>query len=274
MPDFTSIISGEGERDVFNNLYIVLAILVSSGLALYGYQAGDLGLFAAGIVFVPLIILGDYASEGRLRKSPATFGVASLAFWTGRLLILLPGIIRDIQFSFFTTPGQGYLSSALAETTAEVQTIVNIFLAPIVENLAIIGVGSLIYLLALRSEFNKTLSLIFAVIPTSIAFAALHGGVNLTFALMAFGIMSFMIIILLGVDSNYFQVPVVPITFGFTVGLHSGLNIGSSGGLLNYYGTLAGATTPVLYASLAIIVFEALTIIGIATGIDDIRKLI
>lgn len=242
-----------------NVLLTAPALFVSLALAFFGFQANNLGLLVAGLVLFLLPVTGLVETRNGLFNSETTTYYTALAYVLGTLVFVAPGLLGRLDISLSATPSQSYLAAALGQTSAEVTAIMNNFLAPRGENMAILGASVLSLLSAKQVTDNKYIQVFVTFVPASVAFALLHGVRSPPFLLLAGGFMSVWAAIYFADDFGWDFGDEIPVTtFALTVGLHQGNNISASGGLLNYYTTILSASTPILYLSYLIILIDVI----------------
>lgn len=243
-----------GEYDLTNILLGVPALFVAIAMAFFGFQSNNLGLLVAGLVLFLLPAVGMILTRGNLLKSPFVLYYSAVGYLAGNLVMLGPGLVSNLNLSVMSTPSTSYLSTALGETSVQVTAIMNNFLAPRGENMAILGLSVLLLIGIKRVTDNNILAGIGAILPSAIAFALLHGARTTGFFLLAGGFMTLWILLYLGDQLGIDLASEISLgAFALTVGLHQGNNISSSGGLIEYYSTLLTAPEPVIYISYLII---------------------
>lgn len=240
-----------------NVLLTVPTLFIALALAFFGFQEGNLGLLVAGLTLFLLPASGLILTKLNLLNSDTPFYITALGYVVGSLVFILPGLVSDFSFSIFSAPSASYLSAALGETSAEVTTIMNNYLAPRGENMAILGLSILLLLTARQVTENKIIQTGVALIPTSIAFALLHGVRSPFFLLLAGLFMAVWVLLYIGdkIGLDLGQELALG-SFGATVGLHQSNNVAASGGLLSYYSTILGAQPPIIYLSYLIILID------------------
>jgi hypothetical protein len=246
-----------GDLDPTNVLLTVPALFVALAMAFFGFQQNNLGLLVAGLTLFLLPVTGLVLTRLELLNSTTPFYWTAAGYVIGTLIFVLPDLITNINLSFSATPSQSYLAAALGETSVAVTSIMNNYLAPRGENMAILGLAVLLLLTARTVTDNTVLISIVTLGPTSLAFALLHGVRSPFFLLLAGGFMTVWIVLYLGDDLGIDAPTELGLaTFGATVGLHQGNNISASGGLLEYYSTLLTASEPVIFISYLIILLD------------------
>lgn len=246
-----------GDLDPTNVLLTVPALFVALAMAFFGFQQNNLGLLVAGLTLFLLPVTGLVLTRLELLNSTTPFYWTAAGYVVGTLIFVLPDLVTNINLSFSATPSQSYLAAALGETSVAVTSIMNNYLAPRGENMAILGLAVLLLLTARSVTDNKALISLITLAPTSLAFALLHGVRSPFFLLLAGGFMTVWIILYLGDDLGIDAPTEVGLaSFGATVGLHQGNNISASGGLLEYYSTLLTASEPVIFISYLIILID------------------
>lgn len=243
--------------NAINVLLAVPALFVALALAFFGFQNNNLGLLVAGLTLFLLPVSGLIISDRTLLLSEYSLYVAGLGYVIGTGIFLLPELLTNLSISLSATPSQSYLAAALGETSAPVTAIMNNYLAPRGENMAILGLSLLLLFTTRELTDNRFIQTAVALGPASLAFALLHGVRSPLFLLLAGTFMSAWIIIYIGDDLGITAPETLGLAgFATTVGLHQGNNISASGGLLSYYSTLLQAGTPVIYLSYLIIVLD------------------
>lgn len=245
--------------NVANVVLTVPALFVALAMAFFGFQQNNLGLLVAGLVLFLLPISGLVITKGNLLNSEVSFYYGALGYVVGILIFVLPSLLGNLELSLSATPSQSYLAAALGETSNEVTMIMNSYLAPRGENMSILGLA-LVSLITIRTlTDNKFIQGFVTIAPASIAFALLHGVRSPFFLLLAGGFMAIWIIIYIGDDlgvSTPSQIGIASLSA--TIGLHAGNNIAASGGIINYYSTLLGASEPIIFLSYFIIIIDVL----------------
>lgn len=250
------------DLDPTNVLLTVPALFVALALAFFGFQSDNLGLLVAGLTLFLLPASGLIISDNNLFNSENFFYYSALAYIAGNLVFLLPSILGELSVSLSATPSQSYLAAALGQTSEPVTAIMNNYLAPRGENMSILGAGILLLITAREVTENKVAQAGIALVPTSIAFALLHGVRSPFFLLIAGMFMTAWGIIYLGDDLGIEFLDEISIAgFALTVGLHQGNNISASGGLFEYYSVILSASPPVYYLSLLIVAID-LVLVG------------
>jgi hypothetical protein len=262
-----------GDRlNLTNVLLTVPALFVSLALAFFGFQANNLGLLVAGLVLFLLPATGLLLTKNALFNSETSFYYTAL----GTGVFVVPGLLGSLEISLSATPSQSYLAAALGQTSAEVTAIMNNFLAPRGENMAILGASVLALLSMKQVTDNRYVQAGVTFVPASIAFALLHGVRSPAFLLLAGGFMTAWIAIYLADDFGFdIGDQLALTTFALTVGLHQGNNTAASGGLLNYYSTILSASTPILYLSYLIILIDVVLVgyVAVKSGQIALDKL-
>lgn len=242
-----------------NVLLTVPALFVALALAFFGFQNNNLGLLVAGLTLFLLPVTGLVLTKLNLLNSETAFYYTTLGYVGGTLVFVLPDLIANTSFSLSATPSQSYLAAALGETSEPVTAIMNNYLAPRGENMSILAASILGLLTARQVTDNRFLISAAALVPSSLAFALLHGVRSPLFLLIAGSFMAVWIILYIGDDLGIDAPTELGLAgFGITVGLHQGNNISASGGLIDYYSTLLTATEPVIFLSYLIIVIDSI----------------
>jgi len=242
-----------------NVLLTVPALFVALALAFFGFQENNLGLLVAGLTLFLLPVTGLVLTKLNLLNSETAFYYTALGYVGGTTIFVLPDLFGNLSLSLSTTPSQSYLAAALGETSAPVTSIMNNYLAPRGENMAILGAAVISLLTAKRVTDNKFIISAAALGPASIAFALLHGVRSPFFLLLAGSFMAVWIILYIGDDLGINAPTELGLaSFGLTVGLHQGNNIAASGGLIEYYSTILTASSPIIYLSYMIILIDVI----------------
>jgi hypothetical protein len=253
----------------FINLFVILigTLAASGGFIAYAIQ-GTVGsgnsfdVFILGAAFALLTLFGwimIYVVGGSLVKSNATWAQSAFSTVVPILALNSGNILADIKLSVFRLPSKMYASAALRGEPASVRDIVNGWLAPGGENIALLGFGAVITVVIYQKTGSKLLSIVPAATIGGIFFSYLHGLSGLGFKLIAFSIMFVSGLYLFGSDLGVY-LPLkryLLITFGFFYGIHRGINISNAGGLVEWYTTVLSAPRPILYVSQAIVVLDA-----------------
>ncbi|QIB75366.1 hypothetical protein G3I44_14345 [Halogeometricum borinquense] len=256
---------------MFTILMTVVIWLMSIGMVLFGYVTNDAGLAFTGVVFavaLPLFTTVSILMGGGIFRTTGTPFQLAASFEIGRLVTLIP--FGGLQLSFAAPSQSGHiLSSALADTDISVQTMINIVQAPFVENALMLSLSGLFYWsLGKLGMTNPWLKALLASTPVGLFFAGIHaanrsGGQFLILFLVMF-IWSFALI---AVDIGLVNAVVIPVTFLFTVGNHSGINISSIGGVGEYIRLLTTAPTPEIYLSIPYLGLEAVMLAVVIWGV-------
>lgn len=245
-----------GEYDLTNILLGIPALFVAIAMAFFGFQSNNLGLLVAGLVLFLLPATGLILTKGNLLKSPFTLYYSAVGYLLGYAVFLVPGFVQK-NFSVMSTPSSSYLSTALGETSVQVTSIMNNFLAPRGENMAILGLSVLLMVGVKRATDSNILAGMFAILPSSIAFALLHGARTIGFLLLAGGFMAIWIILYIGDEFGLEIASDLGVgMFALTVGLHQSNNVSASGGVVEYYSTILSAPEPVIYISYLIVAID------------------
>lgn len=245
------------DLDPTNVLLAVPPLFVALALAFFGFQNNNLGLLVAGLTLFLLPATGLILTSLNILNSETPFYFTALGYVAGTLIFLLPGLIGNFSFSVFSAPSASYLSAALGSTSTEVTSIMNNYLAPRGENMAILALSLLLLLTTREVTDSKILQAGVALVPTSLAFALLHGVRSPFFLLIAGLFMTVWILLYIG-DEFGIDLPTELGLggFGLTVGLHQGNNIAASGGLVNYYSTILAAGEPIIFISYLIVLID------------------
>lgn len=250
-----------GELNPTNVALTVPALFVSLALAFFGFQQNNLGLLVAGLTLFLLPVSGLVLTKLELLRSRSSFYYTALGYVAGLGVFVLPEVVSNLSFSLSATPSQSYLAAALGDTSVAVTSIMNNFLAPRGENMAILALAVLIFLTVRTVTRNRFVLSVFTLVPPSIAFALLHGVRSPFFLLVAGSFMAAWILLYIGDDLGVGIAEEVGLaSFGATVGLHAGNNISASGGLFEYYSSILSASAPIVYLSYLIILLDLLLI--------------
>jgi hypothetical protein len=251
-----------GDLNFANFLLTVPALFISLALAFFGFQSNNLGLLVAGLVLFLLPITGlvlPPLTGNNILKSEKSGFLAALAYLAGFGVFVVPSLLGRVSFSFSATPSQSYLAAALGETSVEVTSIMNNYLAPAGENMAILGLAVVLLSVTRQVTDNKLVQGAAVILPTSIAFALLHGVRSPVFFLFAGGFMALWAILYIGDDLGISYIEDLALAgFAATVGLHRGNNVAASGGLFEYYGTILSAPSPIIYLSYLIVLIDVI----------------
>lgn len=257
-----------------NVLLAVPTLFVALAMAFFGFQSNNLGLLVAGLTLFLLPVTGLVLTKLNLLNSQTPFYYTALGYVGGTLVFLVPELIGNLSISFSATPSQSYLAAALGETSAPVTAIMNNFLAPRGENMAILGLAVLMLITARSVTSNRFVIGSAALLPASIGFALLHGVRSPFFLLLAGSFMAVWVLLYIGDDLGIDAPSELGLaSFGLTVGLHQGNNINASGGLINYYQTILSASEPVIFLSYLIILID-IVLAGyvVFKTVDIVRK--
>lgn len=247
----------EGEIDPTNVLLVVPALFISIAMAFFGFQTNNLGLLAAGLVLFLLPATGLILTQLRILNSPLPFYYTALGYIVGNAVFLLPGVLANINLSLLSSPSTSYLSAALGQTSGSVTSIMNGFLAPRGENVALFSLSVILLVITRKITDIKFLQAFVAVVPTSIAFALLHGVRTPAFFLLAGGFMGVWILLMLGDDLGISNAEKYGLGgLGLTIGLHQSNNISASGGLIQYYSSILGAQPPIIYIGYLVVLID------------------
>lgn len=243
-------------------LHSSFLIAIMAMFVLYGGQQTNLALIVAGLAFVVLFLGSLAITNGNLLKGNLSPENTGLAYWLPQILILGSGALSGgTQFSFLSAPAEsdGYLSSFLSQTEPPVKSIVNNDLAPGAENYGIAGFSYVFLLLILKGWFgdDSILPYIIAAVPASIIFALLHGQRQLSFLVTAFTIMLVsMTLYLYDRAKDGSLIGSLEASLIFTIGIHRGINLSSTGGLVEHYTTILQADGALIYVSYIVLLFD------------------
>ena len=257
-----------------NVLLTVPALFVALALAFFGFQQNNLGLLVAGLTLFLLPVTGLVLTKLNLLNSETSFYLTATGYVTGFLVFLIPGWLSNLSISFSSTPSQSYLAAALGETSAPVTSLMNNYLAPAGENMAILGLSILMLLTTREVTDNRFVIGAAALLPASIGFALLHGVRSPFFLLLAGSFMAMWVILYIGDDLGIDLPQEIGLaSLGATIGLHRGNNVSASGGLTEYYSTILSASEPVIYLSYLVILID-LVLFGyvVFKTVDIVRK--
>jgi len=247
-----------------NVLLTVPALFIALALAFFGFQSDNLGLLVAGLVLFLLPASGlilPLLSGNNILNSDRSFYLSALAYVVGFGVFVLPGAFSQLSFSLSATPSASYLAAALGQTSAPVTSMMNNFLAPAGENMAILGLAIVLLHTARQVTDSRLIQGGIVVLPISTIFALLHGVRSPVFFLFSGGFMAAWAFLYIGDDLGIEALESFGLaSFALTVGLHRGNNVAASGGLINYYETILGANTPILYLSILIILIDVLLV--------------
>jgi len=234
-------------------------LFIALAMAFFGFQQNNLGLLVAGLVLFLLPAVGLILTDLKLFNSEAPFYFTALGYIVGYSVFILPGLLGNLEFSLSATPSASYLSTALGQTSPEITSIMNNYLAPRGENMAILGLAALLLVTMREVTDNIFVQGFVTFVPASLAFALLHGVRNPFFLVLAAAFMAIWITLYLG-DELGIDVPtnLGIATFAATVGLHQSNNVNASGGLIEYYSTILGASPPILYLSYLIVLIDVI----------------
>lgn len=263
MVDATGVLDESAPTNTFLSIMFGTVVLVMGAIILFGFQLQDLGVVITGLVFLALPIAADYYSNGRIIRSPGSFSALSAGYWLPVAFVAV--VAAEVAFSFFSAPSGSYLSAPLANTPSVLQTLVNVWLAPIVENVLAISLTIVIYEKVMRGFLGlpRIVSALTAAVPAAIAFTFLHGVRDPNFRLLAFLVLMVMLVPLFLEDALPGpQVPYIPISITFTIGVHRMVNIANFGGYVPFVAEMASAEAPLVYATGLVLVFEAVTFLA------------
>lgn len=270
----------------FVNIFGIFGVLIVSSImfAAYGSKGyGPKGEVNLAIVLLALIfglmgLAGLVVVElgaGSFMKNSTTTAEASFSVWFGMLFFTLPTFVGNIRLNAFAQPTESYALSALSGQKPPVEAIVNGVWAPAAENQALLGFGGVLVLLVYQKTENIYLSVFGGMSPFGLIFAIMHGVVTPSFFVFAAVVMFVMGVYLFGTDlgawlpfSEY-----LPISYGLFYGVHRGINISSSGGLINWYSTILQAPEPLIYVSYLVIIMDGImALFALVQAAEYVRK--
>jgi hypothetical protein len=257
------------EYDYVNLFVILFGTLASAGgFILYAIQ-GTVGsgnqfdVFVLGAAFFLLTLFGwlmIYIVGGSLTKSEASWPQSAFATVLPLVVLNFGTLVSNVQLSVFRLPSRMYASAAMNGEPASVRDIVNLILAPGGENIALLGLGTVISIVVYEKTENAPLATIAGSVPAGVFFAYIHGLTSLGFKAVAFSIMFISALYLYGADLGVY-LPLkryIPITFGLFYGVHRGINTSNAGGLIEFYTTILSAPEPLLYVGQGIVILDSI----------------
>ncbi|WP_049937241.1 hypothetical protein [Haloplanus natans] len=271
MGDLTSILkTAQNSEYDYVNLFVVLfgTLASAGGFILYGIQ-GTVGsgnqfdVIILGVAFFLLTLFGwlmIYIIGGSLTKSEASWPQSAFATVLPMVVLNFGTLVSNIQLSAFRLPSRMYASAAMTGEPASVRDIVNLILAPGGENIALLGLGSVISVVVYEKTGNAPLAMVAGAFPAGVFFSYIHGLTSLGFKAVAFSIMFVSALYLYGADLGVY-LPLkryIPITFGFFYGVHRSINTSNAGGLVEFYTTILSAPEPLLYVGQAIVILDSI----------------
>ena len=230
-------------------------------------QQNDTALALIGLIFVATAFVGIALTKGGILSGPGSFGQAATVYWFFHLPFILPNAVANVSLSAFGTPTGSYLSM-IGQTPEYVQAIVNLFFAPIIENIAFISVIGLLFV-ALKQEFgwNDFVAGSLSLGLGGAAFSVMHGAVDFVFFMFA---TTFMVLWAVFVKIDDFDWSIgdyspVPLGLAAGWGMHKGNNLAASGtGVFESWTVFLSAPEPVLFVSYAIVGLEVVLMLAAA----------
>lgn len=230
------------------NLYLSLLysipLLTLGWISIVAFQEAKLSLLATGLAFIPLAIFSDWASQGKIFRSSAPWGLLAFSFSAPILLIESLGLLAGMNFSVFNVASEGFLASILAEAPAAIQVSVNVFIAAILETGVFItsalilfatfkvGLRRLPVFRSMGEQLRLFFAAIFAAQPASYAFTKMHSARGAGFAVLAYTVMNVMLIPgLLEEITSRSLTKLIGLGSAFVAGLHVALNMSNVGGI-------------------------------------------
>lgn len=251
--------------DLFNTVTALLAILLSLQLAFVGFNTlNSIAITLVGTIFAIALIVGVLFSRGSVLTGPSTFQEASFAFVLGAAIFLVPQFTGG-GFSTFSTPtSQGAYLSIIGNTPQIVQILANNILAPVVETLVILAIAAILTRV-LETDLGVSLTVSVAASSAFGAafFAFLHGTRSTGFFVLAFIFMFVSLFIVLGADTDTFDIPLLPASIAFLVGLHFGNNLAASfSSPFEFVSVLLGTTGPFNISALLVVAWLGVILVG------------
>lgn len=264
------------------NLYLSLMysipLLTLGWISIVAFQQGRLSLLATGLAFIPLAMFSDWASQGKIFRSNAKWGLLAFSFSAPILFFQSLGFISGLEFSIYAVASEGFLASILAEAPRSIQDSVNVFIAAILET-GVFVTSALIFFAATkkmlrRIPFFRTLpeqprlviAAIFSAQPASYAFTRMHSKRGFVFSVAAYVVMNIMLIPgLLEEVTGRSLTKIIGLGSAFIAGLHVALNMSTAGGIFAVTASLLSVEGSVIIPHAILLGFMY---ISIFTGIN------
>lgn len=261
MVELSNVVEG-GELDPVTVGFVLIALFTGLALMFNGIQTQSLPLALVGAAFTITPLIGIVLTEGTILTGTAGFGLAATSYWLGRAIFEIPSILGGVEFSVFSAPTTSYLS-LLGQTNTPVRFITNLYLAPVVENIALIGGAVILYKVLRGQKIPKIPSFAVSAGIFALTFGLLHGATSTAFLITAFVVMMIWMVLTIGTDIGIVSIPIIPATFALTVSLHQANNIqASAGSSLAYYNTILGASGGLNWAATIIVAWEILLLVA------------
>lgn len=237
---FEQLVQGDDQERI--NLYSVavfaVPIFVVAFLQFSGLRLNNLAVFVSSAAFLTLLAASYFVTNSNVIRNDIGEAKLAASFTLGYILFRLPSFLSGGQLSLFSAPtsSSGYLS-VLGQAPPIIQLIVNAFLAPHVETLALLGISPLVYLSVeriiesqgVRSIDSVSAKIVISSIPVGVVFALLHGVRNLSFLVLPVGVMFLWVYVTASEELSSEIIPVIPLGVSAAVGAHMGHNLSVSG---------------------------------------------
>jgi hypothetical protein len=264
------------------NLYLSLmysvAVLTLGWISIVAFQQAKISLLATGLTFIPLAVFADWASQGKIFRSQASWGLLAFSFAAPILFIQSLGFLTGLEFSVYAVASEGFLASILAEAPSSIQTSVNVFIAAILET-GVFVTTALISFAAMKVLFRRLpffrgigeqprllIAAIISAQPAAYAFQEMHGKGGFAFKVAAYLVMNIMLIPgLLEEVTSRSLTKIIGLGSAFIAGLHVGLNMSAAGGIFTVTASLLSVEGSVIVPHAVLLGF---LYVSIFTGVS------
>ncbi|WP_226005971.1 hypothetical protein [Natrinema salinisoli] len=254
------------EEETPFNLFMVAILLVAAfataALTFFGIQEQNMNFIAIGLSFGFFLLLGVAFTRGEVLTGPGTFSQVSAAYWLGHLPFLVSMPIGG-SLSLFSAPTDAHLSM-VQQAPIYIQHKVNLWMAPIIETVTLLGFVAVLFIAIRRGtrlETSGALSVAITLIGTG--FALLHGARTPAFFLFAFASFTVWTVIVFGHDLGWWETSLIPAGTALAVAMHKGNNHADQQiGVLESWQVILSAPEPIVYISAGIVLFEVLAVFG------------
>lgn len=248
------------ETDLVILYTFVTIFLIIVALSFSSIRVSNLSLFAGATVFVLPSVVSYIITDGNIIKSNVSASAQAFALVSGLLVMRMGGVLGGEPLSLFSTAtSQGSYLGVLSTLGTGFQNVFNISLATRGENLFLMPIATAVILpvlyrlgqnLGIGLLENRGVLAVLSAIPIGLVFAVLHGARSVQFVLFATAVMVLWTStwIYEGFDDTGLF-PIVKMSILFSIGLHLGNNLNSSGSvssLTGYIGSLLGSAEPAL----------------------------
>jgi hypothetical protein len=252
MGDLARILSEKAPFHDYLLTTFVLAVFSTGVVALRGFQTAQLDLLASGVVLVPLAVLVDIYTQGKVFRSPASWGAMAFSVSLPIWLVEFTGLASSLKFSFYRQSSQTIFSTIIASTSKENQLLFDLILAPNIETFAGLAIGLTVYALFMKmfqylglpKNMASIPSSIFAAVPGALLLTRIHTTAGIEFQIIGFFVFYIMLAPVFVEDllnASLWIKPFrtwIPITMGLGIGIHYAINGSQLGGFFFVLGQL------------------------------------